>query len=381
MRILVISDLSLYVTGGAEVQATRLILAWLDQNHEVICFGRRMERSDVAVIGSHKIKVQRINTLNLAGRLGRAISYFLSLARLLIVHRKWADVIYCRFLGDAALTVSVLKQLRCLRIPLIATPASSEKGDIQFLHTIPGTRILLNLLRNQCDAINIIAPGIKYELTEAGFNEKSFHYIPNGISITPLRQRKHNKHLKFVAVGRLSAEKGYDLLLRAVSQLRDHFQEGQVTVIGSGPEENKLHHLAATLKISSLIRWTGELDQKGVREILEYSDVFLLPSRWEGLSNAALEAMERALAPIVSSCGGIDTYIDREIGWVIQKNNVNELARAMAEAIALPPSKIRDMGNRARELILSDFDMNNIANRYLELFNGLKHSNREVFHG
>lgn len=373
MNILVISDLSPYVTGGAEIQSTRLINAWLDQENDVICFGRRMPEDKLTKIGNHTIKIRRINTSNVAGRLGRAISYSLSLSSLLLKYRNWPDVIYCRFLGDAALTVSALKQLRLLQTPLIATPASIGHGDIQFLHTIPGTGILINLLKKQCDAINLIAPGMKCDLLEAGFQEKSFHYIPNGITISPLIHRTTDQPIRFVAVGRLSSEKGYDLLLRAVSQLSDRLEPHQITIVGSGPEENRLHHLAETLEISNLIRWTGELNQTEVMDILDLSDVFLLPSLWEGLSNAALEAMERALALIVSSCGGIDTYIDRNTGWVIPKNNVNELARAMTEAMTLPPSKIREMGNKARELILTDFDMSKIASRYLELFYSFQH--------
>ncbi len=372
MKILVISDLFPYVTGGAEIQATRLITSWLDQGHEVICFGRRMKKNGSVKIGNHTVEVRRIKTSKIAGRPGKAISYSLSLAKLLMSYQQWPNVIYCRFLGEAALTVSVLKQFRWLRVPMVATPAGMRNGDIQFLHTIPATKKLINLLNKHCDAINLIAPGMKQELVEAGFTEKSFSYIPNGIPIHPLYKPPPSGNIiQFIAIGRLTKQKGYDLLLRAISLLRDRLQPGQVTIIGSGPDEKKLHTLAEKLDISDLIRWTGELDQKGVKELLNQSDIFLLPSRWEGMSNAALEAMERGLAPILSSCGGIDTYVDRDTGWVIPQDNVNELAGAIKKALTLPPTKIREIGDNARSLILNNFEMKKVANCYIELFKNL----------
>jgi len=291
-------------------------------------------------------------------------------------YRQWPDIIYCRFLGEAALTVSGLKQLKCLRAPLIATPASMGNGDIQFLHTIPATEKLISLLRKQCDAINLIAPGMKHELIEAGFTEESFHYIPNGIPIDPLVQRPPRNTIQFLAVGRLTKQKGYDLLLKAVSLLSNLLQPGQVTIIGSGPEEKRLHNLAEKLNISNLIRWTGELDQTSVQKFLNQADVFLLPSRWEGMANAALEAMERGVVPIMTSCGGIDTYVNKDMGWVIPRDNVHELARAMTEAVTVSPLTIRKMGGNARKLIVNNFDIQKVARRYLQLFNMLSDNNQ-----
>src|SRR4249919_2670819 len=101
MRILVISDLPQFVTGGAEMQAARLIEAWAAMGHEVVCFGRRMGAREVT-LGTHTIRTRRIRTLRQPGRPVRALTYFLSLAWLLLRWRGWPDVVYCRFLGDAA---------------------------------------------------------------------------------------------------------------------------------------------------------------------------------------------------------------------------------------------------------------------------------------
>lgn len=108
MRILVLSDLPQFVTGGAERQAANLIEAWMDAGHEVTCFGRRMGCEPVRV-GKHEVPVRRIGTVQRFGRLLRGVSYLISLAMLLLEHRRSIDLIYTRFLGEAAVTVSLLK--------------------------------------------------------------------------------------------------------------------------------------------------------------------------------------------------------------------------------------------------------------------------------
>ncbi len=83
MRILVISDLPQFVTGGAEMQAYRLIDTWLEAGHEVIGFGRRM-RSGTLETDNGTFPVRRIRTVQKCGRAIRAMTYVASLSFLLL---------------------------------------------------------------------------------------------------------------------------------------------------------------------------------------------------------------------------------------------------------------------------------------------------------
>ena len=368
MHILTISDLPHFVTGGAEMQAARLIEGWMDRGHEVICIGRRMGKGPVK-IGRHLVQVRKIYTLPNLGRPGRGISYLFSLSVLLMRYRRWIDVIYTRFLGEAAIVVSMLKRFGLLDIKLVANPAGTRnQGDVHFLRSIPFTPYLIKLLDEECDAINLISPLMDSELRQAGFSGQNFTHIPNGITIRPLNRASQHNNIKFITVGRIAPEKGLDLFLKAVAQLKNRLNPGQVIIVGSGPEETKLRNQAKELQINELIEWTGHLNQSQVQARLNEADVFVLPSRLEGLSNAGLEAMERGLAPIFSACGGLDTYIDKEIGWVVPCNDVLALSKAMSEALSMPMERIRDMGLQARSLIKQEFDIDIIVDRYLDLF-------------
>lgn len=368
MRIVVVSDLPQFVTGGAEMQAARLIEAWLNSGHEVTCLGRRMDSGTVAV-GHHRIAVHRIHATSLIGRWGRAASYTLSLAWLLLRHRRWADVIYCRFLGDAAVTAALLKQLHLIRAPLIATPANTRgHGDISYLRSVPFSSWLIRLLDRCCDGINLIADGLIDELKEAGFSGHNFSCIPNGIPVTELKQRSAQSSPLFLAVGRLVPQKGYDVLLRAMAHIGEKLDSAEVRVIGDGPEGRRLVALARELGVEDRVRWLGELPQAAVIGELEQARLFLLPSRYEGLSNAGLEAMERGLPLILTRCGGLDRYVDNQTGWVVPPGDVMALADALSQAVAADSMVLSCMGARARAVVERDFDMAVVADRYIRLF-------------
>lgn len=369
MRILVISDLPQFVTGGAEKQAANLIEAWMDAGHEVTCFGRRMGSGPVH-LGQHEVPVQRIRTAQGFGRLLRGMSYLLALAALLLRYRRRFDLVYTRFLGEAALTVSLLKWLRLLDVVLVSTPANtgSSGSDTRFLAGLPCRHWLVRLLDEHCDAINLIAPAMSEELRNTGFSGHNFTHIPNGVSIHTDPPAMPLRHHRFLAIGRIARQKGYDTLIKAMSLIRSQLQPGVVRIVGDGPECAALRVQARIQDVEYAIEWLGELDHDAVLRELGHARVFLLPSRYEGMSNAGLEAMERGLAMLMTRCGGLDTYIQPDMGWVVEPEDAEALADAMSQALTATVSTLAVMGERNRTSVLQHFGLPMIAARYLALF-------------
>lgn len=378
MRILVVSDLPQFVTGGAEMQAMRLIEAWVVQGHEVICLGRRMGATPVQA-GSRQIETHRIRTLHWLGRPGRALSYAWSLALLLIKLRRRFDVVYTRFLNEAAATTALLRYVGWIDAPLVATPATVRgDGDVRILQGLPFSHQIIDLLDRQCGAINLIADEMKDELLQAGFGGHNLTHIPNGIPVHPLERSEASGPVRFVAVGRLVSAKGYDVLLHALASIRAQLQRGQFTIIGNGPDQPALHAMTEALGLSDYIAWKGELDQPSVQRELSAADVYLLPSRYEGLSNAGLEAMERALPMIISRCGGLDLHIDAGMGWQVIPGDCTSLAQAISEAMESTRDELQEKGARCRRLIESQFDIEVTSARYTTLFETLRRRERNV---
>ena len=370
MRIIVISDLPQFVTGGAEMQASRLIEAWADMGHEVICFGRRVGARSVT-LGKHSIPTFRVHTAQSLGRPVRALTYFLSLTWLLLRHRRWADVIYCRFLGDAAATVAICKKVGFLRIPLIPTPANAGlDGDVSYIRSVPGSDWLIRQLDEQCDAINLIAPQMEQDLRAAGFKRARFSKIPNGIPVRAMEKMERKGVIRAVSVGRLSNQKGYDLLIDALASRQELADYLKIDVIGDGPELAALQARASRLK-HGLITFRGEIEPALVRAELLAADLFILPSRYEGMSNAVLEAMECGLPLVITQCGGIDTYVTPEMGWTTPAGDAAKFVAALADACSRPREELLQMGASSRALVQREFAMSGVARRYLELFEAL----------
>jgi glycosyltransferase involved in cell wall biosynthesis len=373
MRILVISDLPQFVTGGAEMQAANLIEAWMDAGHQVTCFGRRMGR-DPVFVGKHEVPVRRIRVVQRFGRALRGISYLFSLTMLLLRYRGRHDVIYTRFLGEAALTASLLKSLHLLDVKLVSTPANTggTGSDTQFIAGLPCKHWFVRLLDTQCDAINLIAPAMVKELRNVGFTGRNFTHIPNGVSIRETPPSTSLRPHYFLAVGRVVRQKGYDTLIEAMSMIRDQLRPGLVRIAGDGPERFLLQAQAEAAGVDHLIEWLGELSHDAVLHELEKARVFLLPSRYEGMSNAGLEAMERGLAILTSRCGGLDTYIQSDMGWTVDPENARGLANTMCQSLATPTPTLAAMGERNRAFTLQHFGLPQVAARYLALFESLR---------
>lgn len=106
------------------------------------------------------------------------------------------------------------------------------------------------------------------------------------------------------AVGRLARQKNHALLLHALVPL----EEAQLALAGAGELEGELRALARELGVEGRVHFLGELDRAGVAELLAASELFVMPSRFEGLSNALLEALSAGL-PVLAS----DIPANREV--------------------------------------------------------------------
>ena len=160
MRILVVANLPPYVLGGAENQVARLVETWADLGHHIEVAGHRIPNG-VLRFGNAEIRTHHIAVIDRAGRGGRAASYFFSMARLLHKIKRNFDVIYCRGLGDGAISICLLKAIGEVHLPLVACPINAKgAGDSHFIRSIPGWQLLLKMINRHCDAINIISPAI-----------------------------------------------------------------------------------------------------------------------------------------------------------------------------------------------------------------------------
>jgi glycosyltransferase involved in cell wall biosynthesis len=370
LRILVLADIPPYVIGGAEMQAWRLARAWSAMGHEVQIAGHRIPDGL-----REEIQLHRLPVLKTAGRSVRGLTYFLSLARFLRKKRRQYDLIYCRFLGEAALSVATVKQLRLIGLPLVAVPAAGGaegQADLALLQSLPATLGLIDLLSRQCDCINYIAPGIERTILEAGIVPNRTSHIPNGVTVPENGIDEHRTSRgELLFVGRLTYQKGLDQLLPVFARLQQSECTFHCTLIGDGPLRAGLENQALRLGIAERLSFLGAQPQSVVQTKLAEAQAFLLPSRYEGLSNAALEALAQGVPCALSQCGGVDTYLSAETGWVFDANDPGAMEKALIEALAVTPARWQTMSRACRALAIEKFSLENVARSYLEMFEEL----------
>lgn len=130
-----------------------------------------------------------------------------------------------------------------------------------------------------------------------------------------------------LAVGRLSREKGFDLLIQALAQVRSVFPSADLLIAGAGPEEESLRNLCAELNLEDAVRIAGHVDAPAV--YFAGATLFVLSSRHEGLPNALLEAAAGGLpiAALPSSQGVVDLLRGHAGVWLAEQISADSLAR------------------------------------------------------
>lgn len=180
---------------------------------------------------------------------------------------------------------------------------------------------------NVIDHCFAVSPAVKKIYNSIGVPEDVISVVPNfydevfGPS-TDIRLNEQANRLLYV--GRLRANKGVDLLLRAVSLLTDNHHI-TLDIVGDGREKNELQKLAGKLNISNTVTFHGYIPHADLPEFYKDNDIFVHPGRWpEPLSRTTLESMQYQCVPVVSDIGGTPWAIG-DAGLTFPRDNAQEL--------------------------------------------------------
>ncbi|MFN2556626.1 MAG: glycosyltransferase [Nitriliruptorales bacterium] len=198
----------------------------------------------------------------------------------------------------------------------------------------------------------------------AGLPAGSVQVVHNGVpDLGPVEPTPHDG-VVLVAVGRLNAQKGFDILLEALRRLAGV----RLVIVGGGEEHDALTRQADRLGLSDRVRITGWTER--VRDFLSQGDIFVLPSRSEGFPLAILEAMLAGLPVVASGVGGVPESVqDGETGFLVPKDDPERLAAALQGLVDDPQLRVR-MGRRGR-LVARQFTDERMAGAYLDLWQQL----------
>jgi glycosyltransferase involved in cell wall biosynthesis len=165
--------------------------------------------------------------------------------------------------------------------------------------------------------------------------------IPNPIDATAPATPIPSSGNRIVAAGRLSPQKGFDLLLTAFTDVARRVPSAHLTIFGEGPERSALERQAVELGIAKRVQFPGVTSAPG--EWISAADIFVLSSRFEGFPNVLLEALAAGLPSVAFDCpwGPADIVQDRKTGLLVPAENVPALADALVHLLTEPDVRSR----------------------------------------
>ena len=198
-------------------------------------------------------------------------------------------------------------------------------------------------------------------------------YIPNGVDLdfwgnTQTLCREKKMKTAFLFVGRLEEQKGLIYLINAVRKLKFGGVECNVRIVGDGSQRSRLEKLADTYGLGSNVIFTGRVDQKRLKALYTNSDVFILPSLWEGMPLTLLEAWAAGLPVIVTKVGNIpEICVNRENAWIVEPGNETELYNAMLELSKSAELRHR-LGRNGGITVRRNYSWSTVARRMMQLY-------------
>ena len=169
-----------------------------------------------------------------------------------------------------------------------------------------------------------------------------------------------------VYVGRLDRQKGLDDLLPAASELFRNQSDCNLLLVGDGPERTGLQHAAAQRGIASRVHFAGW--RADVPPILAASELLVLPSRWEGMPNAVLEAMAAGKPVVATRAEGVvellgDAAAEQTVA-VGDMRSFSEKVRVLLEN----PSRSRELGLLNQRRAAEHFSLGHMVSRYAKIY-------------
>ncbi|MFO7273404.1 MAG: glycosyltransferase family 4 protein [Bacillota bacterium] len=228
----------------------------------------------------------------------------------------------------------------------------------------PGAWLRRLAVRRFADRIVAVSAAVRDALVAQGADPGAVRVIPGGVDLRAYEQVPPPVPGVVGALGRLEREKGFDVLLDAMAELRG---EARLILGGDGSQRQAL---AARVEKEGLpVELTGFVAD--VPAFLGRTGVFVLPSRSEGLGLVAVEAMAAGRPVVATRVGGLpEVVVDGETGFLVEPEDPEALARAI-RALLADPARAARMGAAGRERVRKLFSAERMAEATAALYEEL----------
>jgi glycosyltransferase involved in cell wall biosynthesis len=309
--------------------------------------------------------------------------YFVSTLLWLVRNRRKYDVIHCQQMFGPTMAAAVATYL--VRKPILTRVTTiGELGEVKQIREMPLSSLRLRLIR-RVSRWAALTGEMKRELVSLGIPPERISVIHNSTDIPPdcacAAETKPRLRAELglgtgkigVFVGRLSEEKNLDLLIAAWAEVCRKFPDAQLLMLGAGGAyrnvEANLHELVSRLDLADSVTFRGHVDR--AKDYVTAADVFVLPSRTEGMSNALVEAMACGAAIVATDIpGNAEICSDGDNALLVPVGDRAALVEAITRILE-SPSLAERLGRAARKKAEDDLSVDHMVSSYLDAYEEL----------
>jgi len=270
--------------------------------------------------------------------------------------------------GHAAALLS-----RRLNIPFVVTLHGLDVFNTCFLGGIPAVwrqKASVDVYRVARTVI-CISGKVQESLKTGMPAETSSTIVYNGVNpslFSPNPAEGGTSGPEILMVGNLLRNKGHDLVLKALANLRPSFPQLRCRIIGEGADRTRFESLARDLGVGRQVQFVGRQSRSEVAEAMRRCSIFVLPSRNEGLGCVYLEAMSCGKPVIACRGQGIEEVIEHgKNGWLVPVDGLEQLVQGISVLLGSPELCTR-MGAAARQTILEKLTLSHQAQHLARIY-------------
>lgn len=239
------------------------------------------------------------------------------------------------------------------------------------------------LMIRSADYIQVISGYLRNFALMQGANVP-IEIVPNGVDINLFSTKYRPDEMKalreylgikdeyvVITTSRLVEKNGVDILIGAVAKFKERRPNIKCLIIGEGPERNRLERMVKKFSLETNVIFLGHVIQNDLPLYFAISDLFVRPSRSEGLGSSFLEAMAAGTPIIGTPVGGIIDFLrDGETGYLAESENSGSVSAKMHEILD-DPKKTANIVRNAKSLISRNYSWETVGKMMRNIFDKL----------
>ncbi len=383
MKVLLVCKISPLKEGGAEIRSKEVAFRLAKKGHDVtvICAKGRIDDPDIQHINGVTIIHKNIFPGWLLKRfpypsyfLLASISLLLMFPLFFLLRKEKYDLVredFSPFPPSGLLALVRLPVRR--RIMVTHNLAGTLRGWVKYYGVLYGSAgylmdRLLRAGRLRFDRVICDGKWFADELKQHPKIADKVSYIPNGVNLDEFniarKDRVSNGTTRLLCVGRLVETKGFRYAIEALGVLKQEYPYLKMDIWGNGPLKESLKRLAAERGVSEMLRFREPVSHAEMPAIYGDYDFFLMPSLFEGLPVALMEAMASHLPIVATDIPGITGILDPGSATFATKENAADFAEKLKWAIQHPTDVARSAESAYR--IAQSYDWENTVRQEIE---------------